>query len=280
VKDLRGKVALITGGGSGIGRGAGIALARRGVKVIVADIDEAGASETAEAVRMAGGEAVAVTIDVGLPSAFDEIHAFAAGAYGAIDIVMNNVGVLVMGLIGDIPLAEWERVLNLNLMSVIRAQHRFVPEMVARGSGHIVNTASFAGLFPYAYDRLPYAASKGAIVTMTEGLALYCKPRGVGVTLLCPGPVKTNIGATLKSWTEGLPLRGPGAEFAMLDPLTVGEMVADAIIEDRFFLPTDELVKPLLRERDLDRDLFIAKQIEVSQVSHALLSRDAENRSS
>jgi NAD(P)-dependent dehydrogenase (short-subunit alcohol dehydrogenase family) len=261
VKELDGKVALITGGGSGIGRGTGIALAKRGVKVILADINEAGAQEGAETIRTAGGEATAVKADVGAADAFDMLHAFAAETYGAVDILMNNVGVLVMGVVGDIPLAEWERVLNLNLMSVIRAQHRFVPEMVARGSGHIVNTASFAGLFPYAYDRLPYAAGKGAIVTMSEGLALYCKPRGVGVTLLCPGPVKTNIGASLKSWTEGLPLRGPGAQFAMLDPLDVGEQVAEAIVADRFFLPTDELVKPVLQEREADRDAFLARQI-------------------
>lgn len=261
MRNLDGKVALVTGGGSGIGRGTGIALAKRGVKVILADIDEAGAREGAETIAAAGGHAVGVHADVAALDAFETLHAFAAERYGAIDILMNNVGVLVSGLPQDIPLAEWERILNLNLMSVIRAQHLFVPEMVARGSGHIVNTASFAGLFPYAFDRLPYAASKGAIVTMTEGLALYCKPRGVGVTLLCPGPVKTRIGATMKSWTEGIGLRGPGAQFAMLDPLDVGEMVAEAIVSDRFFLPTDDLVRDVLLDRATDQDAFLEKQI-------------------
>lgn len=258
---LGGKVALITGGGSGIGRATGAALAQRGVKAILADINERGAQEAAEAIRRSGGEALAVVADVGAADTFDRLHAFAADHYGAVDILMNNVGVLAMGVVGDIPLPEWERIINLNLLSVIRAQHRFVPEMVARGCGHIVNTASFAGLFPYAYDRLPYATSKGAIETMTEGLALYCKPRGVGVTLLCPGPVRTNIGATLRNWTEGLPLRGPGAQFAPLDPELVGEMVADAIEQDIFFLPTDDKVRAILQEREADRDAFLAKQI-------------------
>lgn len=261
MKPLQGKVALVTGGGSGIGSGTGVALARRGVRVILADVDGAAAQEAADGIRAAGGDAVSVAVDVGADDAFDRLHQFAADTYGPVDILMNNVGVLVMGIVGDIPLAEWERVLNLNLMAVIRAQHRFVPEMVARGSGHIVNTSSFAGLFPYAYDRLPYAASKGALVATTEGLALYCKPRGVGVTLLCPGPVRTNIGSTLKSWTEGLPLRGPGAQFPALDPLAVGEMVADAIVEDRFFLPTDPQLLPILREHEADRDAFLDKQI-------------------
>ncbi len=261
MRTLSGRTALITGGGSGIGRGAGIALAKRGVKVIFADIDEASAEEGAETIRAAGGEACSVKADVGEADAFERLRAFAAARYGPVDILMNNVGVLVSGLPQDIPLAEWERILNLNLMSVIRAQHLFVPEMVERGHGHIVNTASFAGLFPYAFDRLPYAASKGAIVTMTEGLALYCKPRGVGVTLLCPGPVKTRIGTTMKSWTEGIGLKGPGAQFAMLDPLDVGEMVADAIVADRFFLPTDDLVRSVLQDHEADRDAFLEKQI-------------------
>jgi NAD(P)-dependent dehydrogenase (short-subunit alcohol dehydrogenase family) len=261
VKDLHGRTALVTGAGSGIGRGTAIALAKRGVKVILADVNEAGAQEGAETIRAAGGEATAVKADVAQDETFPMLHALAADQYGPVDILMNNVGMLLSGLPQDIPLAEWERVLNINVMGIVRAIHLFVPEMVARGSGHVVNTASFAGLFPYAFDRLPYAASKGAVVTMTEGLALYCKPRGVGVTLLCPGPVKTGIGASMKSWTEGIGLKGPGAQFAMRDPLDVGEMVANAIVADTFFLPTDELVKPVLQEREADRDAFLTKQI-------------------
>ena len=261
MKELEGKTALITGAGSGIGRGAAIALARRGVRVILADINEAGAEEGAETIRAEGGTALAVRADVGQDDTFPMLHALAAEHYGPVDILMNNVGMLLSGLPQDIPLTEWERVLNINVMGIVRAIHLFVPEMVARGSGHVVNTASFAGLFPYAFDRLPYAASKGAVATLTEGLALYCKPHGVGVTLLCPGPVKTGIGASMKSWTQGIGLKGPGAQFAMLDPLDVGEMVADAIVADTFFLPTDELVKPVLQEREADRDAFLAKQI-------------------
>ena len=96
---------------------------------------------------------------------------------------------------------------------------------------------------------------------MTEALALYCKPRGVGVTLLCPGPVKTNIGATLKRWTEGLSLRGPGAQFAALDPEAVGEMVVQAILDDRLFLPTDAGLLPVLQAHEADRDAFLDRQI-------------------
>lgn len=174
---------------------------------------------------------------------------------------MNNVGVLVSGRPQDIPLSEWERIINLNLMGVIRSVHCFTPDFVERGSGHFVNTASFAGLFPYAFDRLPYAASKGAIVTFSEGLALYLKPQGIGVTLLCPGPVRTAIGKTMKSYTEGIGLRGPGPQFAMQEPDAVGELVADAIEQDRFFVPTDDQVEAVLQERARAPDAFLARQI-------------------
>ena len=261
MQDLNGRVAVVTGAGSGIGRASAGALAREGVKIIAADIDEAGVQETAQAIVAAGGEAVGVRCDVAADDAFEQLKALAYGKHGRVDIVMNNVGVISSGKPEEIPIAEWARIFNINLMSVVRSNHAFLPELIARGEGHIVNTASFAGLYAYAYDRLPYATTKGALVTMSEGLALYHKPKGIGVTCLLPGPVRTSIGKTIKVWGEPLGLRGPGANFQMLEPEVVGSMVVDAIRRDVFFLPTDDQVREVLKRRAADPDAFVDEQI-------------------
>jgi NAD(P)-dependent dehydrogenase (short-subunit alcohol dehydrogenase family) len=261
MKNLHGRTAVIIGSALGIGRGTALALAKCGVNLVLADIDENGARQVAVAAQALGVEAMPIRCDVGSTESMQTLHDAATARFGAIDIVMNNVGVLVCGHPEDIPLAEWERILNTNLMSVVRGMQLFMPAMIARKSGHIVNTASFAGLFPYAYDRLPYAASKAAIVAISEGLALYLKPQGVGVTCLCPGPVRTSIGASMKSYTPGVGLRGPGKQFDMLEPDAVGDMVVRAIEEDTFLLPTHPQVLELLQARAAGFDAFLDRQI-------------------
>ena len=134
--------------------------------------------------------------------------------------MVNNVGVLTNGLPEDIPVTEWQRILDINLMSVVRSNAAFLPLLLDQGSGHLVNTASFAGLFTYSYDRLPYAATKAAIVQISEGLAIYLRPKNIGVTLLCPGPVLTNIAAAVPTFGAGAPLRTPGEQFELLRPRT------------------------------------------------------------
>ncbi|MEE2057245.1 SDR family oxidoreductase [Rhodococcus artemisiae] len=255
---VQGKTAVITGGASGIGRATAHSLARRGAQVIVADIDATGAAAVASDIIGSGGSATGVRCDVGGESAFEELKAFALDAYGRVDIVMNNVGVLTRGLPDHIPVHEWQRVININLLSVVRSNDAFLPLLVEQGSGHIVNTASFAGLYTYAYDRLPYAASKAAIVQISEGLALYLRPKGIGVTLLCPGPVRTNIAASLPSgFGPATGTRGPGTQFGFLEPEVVGEQVADAIVDGTFWLPTDAQVRDVLVQRASDWDAFI-----------------------
>lgn len=255
------RVAMITGAGNGIGRGTAIAFAQRGAKLVLVDIDAEGLAETAAQVEAAGAEVLPITIDIAREDAFVSVRDQVATRFGTVDIVMNNVGVIIGGRFHEIPLTEWERIINLNLMSVIRAIHLFLPDLLAKGVGHIVNTASFAGLFPYAYDRLPYAAAKGGLVTMTEGLALYLKPLGIGVTLLCPGPVKTQIGRSLRNYSTDVSLRGPGMQFDFMEAEAVGELVARAVEENRFFLPTDEKVRPIMAARGADLEAFLLGQI-------------------
>ncbi|WP_019927273.1 SDR family oxidoreductase [Nocardia sp. BMG111209] len=256
-------VAVITGGASGIGRATVHSLARRGARVVVADIDSSGAEAVAAEVTAAGGQAAGVRCDVSAATAFDELRTFTLDRFGRVDVVMNNVGVLTRGRPEYLPVAEWQRIIDINLMSVVRSNDVFLPRLIEQGHGHIVNTASFAGLFTYAYDRLPYAATKAAIVQISEGLRLYLQPQGIGVTLLCPGPVKTNIMASRpRSFGPDVQTRGPGTQFPVLEPDVVGEQVAEAIRTDTFMLYTHDNVRDVLVERASDWNAFIESRTE------------------
>jgi NAD(P)-dependent dehydrogenase (short-subunit alcohol dehydrogenase family) len=261
VESLSGKVAVITGAASGIGRGTAIALAKRGTRVVIADIDGEGADAVAAKIVAAGGQAAGVRSDVKINTAFDDLKVFTINRFGAVDIVMNNVGGLTHGLPEHLPPHEWQRLIELNLMSVVRSNATFVPHLLAQGHGHIVNTASLAGLFTYSYDRLPYAATKAAVIQLSEGLRIYLHPKGIGVTVLCPGPVLTNIGGSLPpTFGPAVAVRGPGKQFGLLHPEAVGELVTDAVIDDTFMLYTHPQVRDVLVERASDWNAFIARQ--------------------
>jgi NAD(P)-dependent dehydrogenase (short-subunit alcohol dehydrogenase family) len=263
VEELRGRLAVITGAGSGIGRGTALALAEHGVTVVVADIDAERADAVAEEVRSAGADAAGIRADVTKAADLEAVREFALRRFGRIDIVMSNVGVRADGRPEDIPLEEWERVLDLNLMSCVRAIHVFVPLLLAQRDGHLVNTASTNPLWPYSYDRLPYTASKGAIVALTEGLAMYLRPRGVGVTCFCPSGVRTNLNEQVRTFGENPPrLRGTGLTGGNDDPLYAGRCLVDAIRENRVFAFTHPGVPAILRRRGEDLEGFMRAQIE------------------
>jgi NAD(P)-dependent dehydrogenase (short-subunit alcohol dehydrogenase family) len=263
---LAGRTAVITGGAGGIGRATALSLARRGVNVVIADLDSAAGARTADEAVTAGADAAFVAFDVA-HDPFEWLKDAALDNFGRLDIVMNNVGILTRGVPDALPVEEWQRVIEINLMSVVRSNAVFLPVLIGQGHGHIVNTASFAGLYTYAYDRLPYAACKAAIVQMTEGLALYLKPQGIGVTLLCPGPVRTDIGRSVRSFGPPVDVRGPGPEFALLEPEVVGEQVVEAILANRFWLPTDPAVRDLLVARASDWDGFLQRQIDEPHIA-------------
>lgn len=256
---IEGRVALVTGGGSGIGRGSALALAGAGAKVVVADINADTAQAVAAEIVAQGGEAVGVAADVTDDATFAMLRDLMLDRYGRVDIVMNNAAGITRGLPEHLPVAEWQRILDVNLLSVVRSNAVFLPLLIEQGEGHIVNTASFAGLFTYAYDRQPYAATKAAIVQISEGLYLYLKPQGIGVTCLCPGPVRTNIMSGMRSFGPETETRGPPGGFALKEAEEVGAMVVDAIRTDRFMVPTDDKILPLLAERAGDWDGFLAR---------------------
>jgi NAD(P)-dependent dehydrogenase (short-subunit alcohol dehydrogenase family) len=251
---LRDKVAVITGAASGIGRAIARTLADQGARLVPVDVDDNRLHTIADELSSHGAAVLPCRADVSDSAAFESIRDAALQRFGRVDIVVNNVGVLTNGLPEDIPVTEWQRILDVNLMSVVRSNAAFLRVLLEQGSGHLVNTASFAGLFTYSYDRLPYAATKAAIVQISEGLAIYLRPKNIGVTLLCPGPVLTNIAAAVPRFGGGAPLRTPGDQFELLDPATVGELVADAILRNQFFVPTHAGVVDELRRRIEDWD--------------------------
>lgn len=256
------RVALIYGAGNGIGRAVAQEFARRGARLGVADIDLDGAKQTASLIAEAGGEAIALSCDVtqteSVRAAADEAEA----RLGPADIVMNNVGVILSGNPEDIPLHEWERIINLNLMSTVRGIDVFLPKMIARGGGHIINTASFAGLFPYAANRLPYAASKAAVISLSQNLAIYLQPMGVRVSCFCPGPVLTGVMGAMKTWSKNVAMRGVGRQYRLMQPDEAATILADGVENGRVLIPTHEEVLGDLQRWAASPDGFIQAKID------------------
>lgn len=256
-----GSNALIFGGAKGIGQAVAFEFAKRGANVIVADIDEDAAVETANAIAVNGGTSVGLKSNVLSDESVEATIAEAEGRLGPLDIVVNNVGSMLNGHPEDIPMAEWQRMMDLNYFSTIRSLKLLLPKFLARGSGHIVNTASFAGLYPYAASRMPYAASKGAMIALTQSLALYLEPKGIRVSCLIPGPVMTGIMASMTSWTPDCPVRGPGAELEIKDVEETANALADGMREGKIMISSDEKVWDIVRRWAESPDAFIRTKI-------------------
>lgn len=263
--DIRDSVAVVTGGASGIGRATVLELARRGAQVVVADLHEDRLEEVRVEVEAMGGRVLTMRCDVSYDEQVEHLRHEALEEMGRVDIVMNNAGVVAMGPPETMTMEEWDWILQVNVYGVIRGVRAFLPHMLERGSGHIVNTASLAGLYAYAWDTVPYVTGKFAVAGFTEALALYAKPLGVGVSLVCPALVDTNLGETARvvglddasGWMQ--PVQLPPASA----PTEVATRVCDAIAEDRFLVLTeDELVKERTALRASDHDAFIADMID------------------
>jgi NAD(P)-dependent dehydrogenase (short-subunit alcohol dehydrogenase family) len=258
------RTAVVTGGASGIGRACALAFARAGCDVAVADLHEQRLAATRAEIEALGRRCVAVRCDV---RSDDDMAAFAAAAhesFGTVDIAMFNAGFSVLGPPDLVPVEAWQRQMDVNFFGVVRGVNAFVPAMRAAGRGHVVITASVAGRYAYSYDAGPYIASKFATYGYAENLALYLRPQGVDVSVLCPGLVLTNLG-------ENAERAGLGAGTAwghfpewMLRPITpedVAPMVVDAVREHRFLVYTHPEDEVLVRERSADVDAALAAQI-------------------
>lgn len=252
--DLSRSVAVITGGGSGIGRASAQALARRGARVVITDIDE---DRALQAAGELGDAAVGARCDVTRVSDLEAARDLATARFGRIDLVMNNVGVLAVGKAEEIPLDAWQRVVDINLMSVVRSLTVFLPALLAQGSGHIVNTASTAGLFPYGHDRLPYTTTKHAIVGLSESLAVYLRPKGIGVSCFCPAGVMTNIAEQITYYGDPRPPAGPN--FGIIGAETAGKLVAEGVAAGRFLILTSDAAAAELREHGNDIEAYLKR---------------------
>lgn len=187
--------AVVTGAGSGLGRALCEALARRQARVLVSDINAVSAEETAQRVIAAGGEAHVHVCDVANPEHVEALAQAAERTFGGVDLLINNAGVLSAGRVGELPLADWKHVLDVNLWGVIHGCHVFAPRLRRQGTGHILNIASAAGLL-YAPDLAPYNASKAAVVALSETLSAELRAAGIGVTVACPTFFRTNIASS------------------------------------------------------------------------------------
>jgi NAD(P)-dependent dehydrogenase (short-subunit alcohol dehydrogenase family) len=201
--DFRGKVAIVTGAGSGIGRSTALLLARLGAKVHVVDVDGERAAAVVAEIERAGGRAEPHTVDVTDADAVAKLAAAAYAADGRVDVLHNNAGIGGYGPVEATPLEDWRRIVEVNLMGVVHGIHHFVPRMLRQGGGgHIVNTASGLGLFA-APEMAPYVTTKYAVVGLSESLNAELSKRNVYVTALCPGGTKTRIFEETASMVRG-----------------------------------------------------------------------------
>ncbi len=188
--------AVVTGAASGIGRALCLELARRGWKVGALDVNTAAADETADMVRLEGGTCEAFRCDV---RDLEEVQAAADrffGLWGRVGLLVNNAGVGTGGKVGEVTVEEWKRVVDTDLWGVIYGCHCFIPRMKAQGAGWIMNVAS-TGAFLTIPETAPYAVSKAGVVALTETMAPELAPFNVGVTVVYPSFVRTNIEETM-----------------------------------------------------------------------------------
>jgi NAD(P)-dependent dehydrogenase (short-subunit alcohol dehydrogenase family) len=193
--ELTGKVAVVTGGGGGIGRATSLLLAERGATVLVADLDEAAAKAVADAVAGAGGGALAVTVDVSSEDGVRALAAMAAAQFGGVDILHNNAALTDVapdGVMTDLDMAYWDRVMAVNVRGYALGVKHLVPQMIERGGGVVVNTSSAAGL-QGDLVRIAYGTSKAAIIGLTRYVATQYGRFGVRCIGIAPGLIRTPV---------------------------------------------------------------------------------------
>lgn len=226
MRELAGKTAFVTGGASGIGFALGQAFAEAGMKVMLADIESGALEAAVKSLHNIGSDVRGINCDVADAASVERAAKASFDAFGNIHVICNNAGVAAGGGIEDITLDSWRWVLDVNLMGVVHGIRAFLPHMRAHGEGgHIVNTASMAGM-QSALGFSPYTASKFAVVGISEGLAPQLAPFGIGVSVLCPGFVRTRIGESGRNRPEQYgptqtldPASPTAAMVAMIDEL-------------------------------------------------------------
>ncbi len=261
MKEFRGKTAFITGGASGIGLGMARAFGHAGMNVVLADIDQNLAKSVSE--QLAGEQIKAhpVYCDVSERASVREAALEAIAAFGKVHVVCNNAGVAVGGPIGTVKDRDWDWIIDVNLKGVVYGTETFVPLIKSHGEGgHIVNTASMAGMIaPPGME--PYTATKFAVVAMSEGWAQQLAPLNIGVSVLCPGFVKTRIHESGRArqdkygGTGDVDALGNGPSeaaqmvLAGIDPDIVGRRVLEAVRDNDLYIFTHPMFKDFVAAR-------------------------------
>ncbi len=264
MRQLAGKTAFVTGGASGIGLALGRAFAQAGMKVMLADVETDALAAAVTSLHNFGPDVRGVACDVADPASVERAAKASYEAFGNVHVVCNNAGVAAGGGIDNISLDNWRWVLDVNLMGVLHGIRSFLPHIRSHGEGgHIVNTASMAGM-DSGLGFSPYVASKYAVVGMSEGLAAQLKPLGIGVTVLCPGYVRTRIAESGRNRPErygptpqldpASPAAALVAEIAArldagLDPSEVAARVIAAIHDDELYVFTHPEMRAGIDER-------------------------------
>jgi NAD(P)-dependent dehydrogenase (short-subunit alcohol dehydrogenase family) len=265
MRELKGKVAVVTGGASGIGRALAGRFAREGMKVVLADVEEGPLAEARAALAQGGTEVVAFRTDVSKSDQVDALAKRTFEAFGAAHVVCNNAGIGTGGMTWQVPEADWAWVLGVNLMGVVHGIRAFVPRMIEQGEGHVVNTASIAGILT-GPGMAPYCATKHAVVAISECLhhELTLTTAGkVKVSVLCPAWVKTRIAQSERNRPKEAPARTgePSQQEQMLEgmvraavesgipPEVVADKVHKAIVEEKFWILTHPKTKRSVEAR-------------------------------
>ena len=255
-RDLHGNKVVITGAASGIGRGLAIAFAKERCTILLADINEVGLNQTSEMVRQSGGNPDVFLCDV---SKLDDVmrmadHCF--NAWGKVDILVNNAGVASIGFMGDIPIKNWEWIVSINFWGVVYGCHAFVPRMKKQGSGHIVNVASAAGILSSA-EMSPYNATKAATISISETLKSELAPYNIGVTVLCPTFIKTNLMSTMRFTDEfQKQCSVTGVENARWTPKMIATLVIDAVKKDKLYVIPQAAAKLMWISKRISPSVF------------------------
>ncbi len=264
MRELTGRTAFVTGGASGIGLAIGRAFAEAGMNVMLADIETSALDAAVSSLRAVGLNVGGIPCDVADPASVEGAAQATYQAFGNVHVVCNNAGVAAGGGIDNISLDNWRWVLDVNLIGVLHGIRTFLPHIRGHGEGgHVVNTASMAG-FNGGLGFSPYVASKFAVVGMSEGLAMQLKPHGIGVSVLCPGFVRTRIsdsGRNRQPCYGQAPVLDPSSPAAALvaeiarrveaglDPAEIAARVLRAVRENQFYVFTHPEMRHEIEER-------------------------------